>query len=204
MQNTAVREKFVNQHGTRFTHEQLPCLPFPISPYSAGSQKYGGAARRALFFNAQPPEQTYLSLATHLLIDEKHSAPSAPSTILHVSGHTRPKWTPRQPTRSASRRIAQETKTPTDRHGRRRSKPNSDDERVPASVFTSWLGEDEEMGDAERSSSGSGSTNSQCAEDEAINGGLSSPTKAAVARKTRTKVVDDDDHPPRRLAPAPA
>ena len=45
------------------------------------------------------------------------------------------------------------TKTPTDRRGRRRSKPESDGERVPPCVLTSWLlGEGEEMGDAERSS----------------------------------------------------
>src|SRR5258706_3279209 len=122
----------------------------------------------------------------------------AKPTIIHVSGHTR-----RRPTRSASRRIAQETKTPTGRRGRRRLKPESDDDkRVPPSVLTSWLGEHEEMGDEERSRSSSSSTDSERSDDQVITGGLSSPTKAAVARKTKTKVVDDGDLP--RLAPAPA
>src|SRR5258706_16229651 len=57
------------------------------------------------------------------------------------------------------------------------------------------------MGDAERSRSSSSSTDSERSDDEVITGGLSSPTKAAVARKTKTKVVDDGDLP--RLAPAP-
>ena len=126
-------------------------------------------------------------------------------TIIHVSGHTRPKQTPRRPTRtrSASRQIAQETKTPTGRRGRRRSKPESDDERVPPSVLTSWLGEDEEMGDAEGRSSSTDSERSEGDDSGAKMdaGGLSSPTKAAVARKTKTKAVHDGVLP---RAPTPA
>ena len=73
---------------------------------------------------------------------------------------------------------------------RRRSKPESDDERV-------WLGGDGERDDAARKSNSSSSTDSDRSEvGEAITGGFSSPTKAAVARKTKPKVVDDDERDP--------
>ena len=52
-------------------------------------------------------------------------------------------------------------------------------------MLTSWLG------DAERSS-GSSTDSERSEVDEAITGGLSSPTIAAAARKTKTKVDDGD------------
>jgi origin recognition complex subunit 2 len=129
------------------------------------------------------------------------STEDAKPTIIHVSGHTRPKRTPRQPTRSASRRIAQETKTPTSRRRRRKSKPESDDDEVPPSVLTSWLGEDELMDDADRSSSTDSDHSEEDSEaemDKAMTGDLSSPTKAAAARKTKvasTKRILLDEPP---------
>ena len=61
------------------------------------------------------------------------------------------------------------------------------------------------MGDAERRSNSSSSTDSERSEvDEAITGGFSSPTKAAVASKTKPRVVDnDDDDNDRDPPPAP-
>ena len=130
-----------------------------------------------------------------------HSTPRTPRrprtdagpTIIHISGHTRPRRTPRRPARSESKRADQETKTP---KGRRASKSESDEEALSSSAVTSWFGEDENMDDAERSSS----TDSQHSEedseeelDERMTGGFSSPTKTPVTRRTSTKRTAGDD-----------
>jgi origin recognition complex subunit 2 len=125
--------------------------------------------------NAQPP---------YILMSSTRGTPRRPTgdavpTIIHVSGHTRPKRTPRQTTRTPSKRVAKETKTPTGRRGKRASKPESD-EGPYTRVGTPWLDEDEEMDDAERSSTES-QHSEEDSEEEADE--LPSPTKTPVARK---------------------
>ena len=100
------------------------------------------------------------------------------------------------------RRVVQELKTPTGRRGRRRSKPESDDdERFAPSVVTTWLGEDEEMDDVERSSSsesGRSEEDSEAEVDELVTGSVSSPSKIPAARKTKAKTrrMESEGDPP--------
>ena len=132
----------------------------------------------------------------------RHTNEAEP-TIIHVSGHTRPKRTPRRPARSASKHVAKESKTPTGRRGRHASKLESDDEELPTSVATFRLGEDEEMDDANRSSTTESPDSEEDSEeevDEPMTDGFSSPTKTPVARKTNAastkRPLGDDDPPP--------
>jgi len=85
----------------------------------------------------------------------------------------------------------QETKTPTGRRGRRKSKPENDSE---GRVATAWLGEDEKIDAAKRSSStesGHSDDDSEAEADETMTGGLFSPTNTAAARKMKAKAASD-------------